>query len=957
MATLEDYRNGGDGMCLWCDEHVRVPIYPEGDDIAVWTPLHDLPSDLHPVTGKSYKGIWDEQKKILVDCLKMKNGRFLYNLIIFCWMRGEGKCQRKGSKVLMFDGSVKKVEDVKVGDLLMGDDNAPRKVLSLASGTEEMFEVVPMRGESLTVTGDHVLSLKGRRRFVNRRGKPYYDPNEDKVTDISLNDFMKKNKSFKRYHLLYRVPVEFPEQEVSIDPYFLGLWLGDGSSNNTAITTMDKEIADYLQDYADQLKLRVSIRGKKGNKAKSYHIVGEKLGIAGTNTLLNFLRDYNLIGNKHIPQEYKANSRENRLKLLAGLVDSDGCVNRKSISITLKSKTLSEDIVFLARSLGFHAEMKKRIKTIKSINFTGEYYGIGISGDCSVVPTRIARKKFTQRSNWKDVLVTGIKEVKSVGEQEYYGFMLDGNGRYVTADFTVTHNSLLACLIQIWKFFCWPRQQIMLGANSKDQVKFVHYDIMRDIIFNSPKLLKLIGKKNIQEKEIRLKDRRGRVSSLIRSISSFSGIVSNITGFTFSEIFDMKNPKFFVQLYGSIRNMPNALGVIDSTVSSKQHVLYELYTQSTGGKTKKVYFSHRCSEKGAFEDYWNPNMDQDQLDDYRLTFPFGDFERYFKNTWSAGSSQVFTLETIEEMSILGVKGGLLNHLDTAKSIAEKAKLLSTKSSVKSKGLMQATLEMDRKVSIVEKSWRFMDSVYNLCDRYNKPIMASVDDLEALGDMLDTDWVISGGIDMADPMAIRSNAKTIFTATAKGLPGSRSNPYYQSTESGNPEYVYFLLFIANIKDHSLLTLKNVMDSVNDEYNGMDSLCGERWGIWDLTTWCDERDIVFEAIYPTYARQKECFKELYTLLNTGRFKSPIIVVAGAKSSDILREEAGVFDHDPDEKWYGSPEKKERYGIQDDAIYSVGWGIYGGRLLDVDSFRSRKGGSFFGTFAGDTSLLGDY
>ena len=108
----------------------------------------------------------------------------------------------------------------------------------------------------------------------------------------------------------------------------------------------------------------------------------------------------------------------------------------------------------------------------------------------------------------------------------------------------------------------------MLGANSKDQVKFVHFDIMRDIIINSPNLLRIVGRRNLQEKEIRLKDSKSNIVSVIRSISSFSGIVSNITGYTFSEIFDMKNPKFFTQLDGSIRNIPNAMGVIDSTVSS-----------------------------------------------------------------------------------------------------------------------------------------------------------------------------------------------------------------------------------------------------------------------------------------------------------------------------------------------------------------------------------------------------
>ena len=110
--------------------------------------------------------------------------------------------------------------------------------------------------------------------------------------------------------------------------------------------------------------------------------------------------------------------------------------------------------------------------------------------------------------------------------------------------------SLLACLIQLWKFFNWPRQQIVLGANSKEQTKFVHYDIMRDIILNSPQLLNVIGLRNVQEKDIRLKDSKGRIVSQIRALSTATGIVSNITGYTFSEMFNMKKPKFYVELAG-----------------------------------------------------------------------------------------------------------------------------------------------------------------------------------------------------------------------------------------------------------------------------------------------------------------------------------------------------------------------------------------------------------------------
>ena len=517
--------------------------------------------------------------------------------------------------------------------------------------------------------------------------------------------------------------------------------------------------------------------------------------------------------------------------------------------------------------------------------------------------------------------------------------------------------SLLACLIQIWKFYVWPKQQIMLGANSKDQVKFVHYDIIRDIIYNSPRLLAAVGKKNIQEKEIRLKDSRGKVNSLIRSISSFSGIVSNITGFTFSEIFDMKNPKFFVQLFGSTRNMPNALGVIDSTVSDKKHVLYSLYTSFIDGKTEEIYFSYRHSLLGRMEDYWNPNMDDTQLNDYRVTFPFGEFERYFLNLWSAGSVRVFTEEMIEEIGILGCDGSVLNHSDITRALSEKTDLTNHKADLLQKGFTDSVAEMDEKIVQVKSRFDYMEGLYTIGDSVLGTAIPDVSVIERLETMFDTDFAVLGGADMADPMAVRSNARTILTVTLKGLPGSKSNPHLYLMENVNPEYIYILMFAASVQDHSLEQMKLLMDAVNNEYDMMDTLCGERWGMWDLTAWSEERFIHFEAIYPTYDRQREAFKELFGVVAKGRFKSPTVNIAGSKEEDIFREEASIFDHDTEKRWFGSPEKEEKYGIQDDFMYSVAWSIYGGRLLGADKFRSRRAQQSFGVLVDNPELMGNY
>jgi hypothetical protein len=961
----KSYKDGAEGMIKWCNDFVRIPIYPEGSDMAEWVALKDLPDDPNPRTRKSSKQFWENIQSILRQALIMENGRFVHRLVVLCWMRGEAKCEKKGSKVLMYNGSIRKVEDVHVGDFLMGDDNTPRKVLSLVNGTEEMFEVIPNKGETLTVTGDHILSLKKRAQVRNRGGVHKRDGGNGTVVDISVNDYKKQTNCFKNNHMLFRVPIEFPEQKIKIDPYFLGIWLGDGTTNETSITTMDKVVVDHIEWYAKELGQTVSFHEKKGSKASTYRIVGSKNGLPGSNHLLNLMREYNLIGNKHIPKKYKVNSRENRMQLLAGLIDSDGSVNRNSFCIVTKRKVLCDDILFLARSLGFHAEANKFIGKIKSLNFEGEYYKIGISGDCSIIPTK--KHTVTKRSDWKSVLVSNIKEIRSVGEQEYYGFTLDGNGRYVRGDFTVTHNSLVACLIQLWKFFNWPRQQIMLGANSKDQVKFVHFDIIRDIILNSPDLLFMIGgERNIQEKEVRIVDEQGHVKSMIRSISSFSGIVSNITGYTFSEIFDMKNPKFFVQLDGSIRNIPNALGVIDSTVSAKDHILYRLYTNYISNKTSTVFFSYRYSRKGIQEDYWNPNMDNAQLDDYRTKFPFGEFERYFLNMWNAGGLKVFNEEMFFETNVIGADGYFLNHETIQQILDDRKKSVDVLMDLQEKkrdnfDSSRSIEAISSKIKVYESRLQLVDSIYELKDSYSRPKICTAKTLCAIGDMFKTDFSIHVGLDLSDPFAKKHRARSIVTCVAKGLANSRDNIFSSSMDAMSPRYIYFLLALDSSEmyaDKSLERIKDFLEELDMEYDGLDTLCSERYGAWDMSQWCEERNVTFEPVHPNYDRQKEAFNELYLVIDQGRFKSPKIIVPGTKDNNILKEELLMFDHDSQLKWFGSPEKADSHGVQDDSVFSLMWCIYGGRFTTSDQFRMRNSEARnFGTFMQTEKLIGRY
>ena len=88
---IEEYRDGGKGFIKWCEDKVWIPVTPEGSTIELWTPIHSLPEDKNPKTGRSYKDMWESAKEIVAEALRMENGEFIYTLIVFCWMRGEGK--------------------------------------------------------------------------------------------------------------------------------------------------------------------------------------------------------------------------------------------------------------------------------------------------------------------------------------------------------------------------------------------------------------------------------------------------------------------------------------------------------------------------------------------------------------------------------------------------------------------------------------------------------------------------------------------------------------------------------------------------------------------------------------------------------------------------------------------------------------------------------------------------
>lgn len=240
---------------------------------------------------------------------------------------------------------------------------------------------------------------------------------------------------------------------------------------------------------------------------------------------------------KHISLECLTSSVQDRLEILAGLIDADGHYHvadtknpsKEYFEIMQKNETLSNDIVFLARSLGFRATITKTTKSIKSIDFTGEYFRIGISGDIERIPVRLDRKKSHIGNPNKNHLLDGF-DVTSVCYGDYYGFTIDQDHLYLDGDFVICHNcGKTSCLRLIMaKYPQLKPVTIQPGHKNPDELLEEAFEYAEE---HAPSLLFF---EDLQElvKTIDL----GHFLQLLDGLQKRDGILTVVTGNDFSDL-------------------------------------------------------------------------------------------------------------------------------------------------------------------------------------------------------------------------------------------------------------------------------------------------------------------------------------------------------------------------------------------------------------------------------------
>ena len=457
---------------------------------------------------------------------------------------GQFGCIDPETPVLLWNGNIEKAKNIKVNDKLIGDDGECRTVSKLTSGIDEMYEISNGNMDNYIVNSHHILTVyySGHKSIFWKKSSEswfmnYFDDNTKTAKSKSIRtnssvDGVHKNKSSLTKEEAYNKMLEFSktipdnnifdinvqqylalpnstkthikgvintevvqwkEQYLPIDPYILGLWLGDGMSDCHAFASMDSEIVKSWAIWTDTIgceichvknipphenhsfyiRRRGSSNGKSlsigdlshnsticagcitskhtcnacdwtfDKQADTIHCNGTNVNghnVVNLNPFKELFKKHDLYKNKHVPINYIINSEKNRLELLAGMIDTDGTLKKQEdsysyeISQCEKRKHILESFRIIAGSLGFRAK----------IYGNSGLFTLSITGDnIHRIPVKLPRKQITSQIRLKNTHKIHKIEIKSVGMGPFCGWNIDKNERFLLGDFTITHNTRL----------------------------------------------------------------------------------------------------------------------------------------------------------------------------------------------------------------------------------------------------------------------------------------------------------------------------------------------------------------------------------------------------------------------------------------------------------------------------------------------------------------------------------
>lgn len=336
------------------------------------------------------------------------------------------ECYDPNTLILTENLVFKKIKDINIGDKVIIENGLLKTVVNKTFGNTDTYLVKQKYGKDYIVTKNHRLVLN---RYISKK-------TGSKEIIITPEEYINYS-DYKKKHITRVVSkgLEFEDKDISIHPYLLGLWLGDGRSNSFTILVNkeeEPEILEYLGRLSSMLNIDFELKKSTCDKIVEFTFKG----------INSELKNINVFKNKHIPSNYMNSSIDTRLLLLAGLIDTDGYSNKKNntIEFGMSRKDLIEQIRLLALSCGLSCSNI----SYKKSNFNTDTYRVFISGNLSIIPILTEKKSFegyvpnclNRRNN---------VDIEYLGKGDYVGIQVDGiddnERKLILEDFTVSLNS------------------------------------------------------------------------------------------------------------------------------------------------------------------------------------------------------------------------------------------------------------------------------------------------------------------------------------------------------------------------------------------------------------------------------------------------------------------------------------------------------------------------------------